>query len=321
LTREEKEVLSHLHKEVQAHALEMRHDEINEISGQIENRWKWGNYVDDAFDEKKYGENQVELLATFLGKRPEVLWEVRRFYRAFDRKQVKQLINLRRENGRPLPWAVILETLRRQFGARERQRWLKKAAAENMDHRTLRKAINETLQPEDNVSRGKTAKSALNTATRQAERFQQSSAEFDETLEAKLLKGNADDFTDEVMERLQTTRSSLLEMRATIDLHLQLVDDCLTRGSRLREEQAQQSQDLEESDPAIVVETEENNDSETTPVRKKAKRKRRRVAADAGDGESPKRRRVKKRRGRPRSGSPEEKVAKVRRRLQVEATA
>lgn len=236
LTRRERDALNKLHSQLRPVALEMRQDEIDEVSGEVSHRWKWGRTVHDAMDEKVYGEGQVELMAEFLGKRPEALWEVRKFYRCYpDQAQLSALLKIQREDGRPLSWSVICEVLRREFTDKQRVSWLQRAAKGNWDYRTLRAAILAKLSPKDDgADRGVTPKRALSTAAKQAEKFDDKAAEFDETLEEKLIKGNAEDFTDDVMAQLETTREALLEMRNSIDTHLQLVDRCRERGQELR---------------------------------------------------------------------------------------
>jgi len=330
LNKHERELLQQLHKDLQPKALEMRDDEIAELSGETANRWKWGKYVDEAFDEKKYGENQVETLAEFLGKRPEALWEVRKFYRTYgSENQLGQVLKIRKADGRPLPWTVIVEVLRKDLKDSERKSWLEKAARNDWDYRTLRKEILAKVAPKDERERGTTPKKALRSAEKQATKFQDSSEEFDETLEEKLLKGNADDFTDDVMRQLETTRTSLLEMRGTIELHLGLVDECLARGRRLRGE-AGEAADEEAEEVVVTTTTEAEPEAAAEPrrIRKKVptkkavratsrrKRPTQPLATTEGADDdslpsadvSP--RPVKKK--RPSPGSPQDKIARAR---------
>lgn len=352
LSKAERDALNQLHADLRPKALEMREDEIQELSGETANRWKWGKYVDQAFDEKKYGENQVETLAEFLNKRPEALWEVRKFYRTYNTENdLAEVLKIRRSDGRPLPWTVIVEVLRKDLKESERASWLQKAAKNDWDYRTLRKEILAKVSPKQKQDGGTTPKKALRTAEKQASKFTEQSEDFDATLEEKLIKGNADDFTDDVMQQLQSTRTSLLEMRGTIDLHLQLVDECLERGQRLRGE-ADNLLDDEESEPAAGGPAGEDDGSEeendfanaelglddeyddyepgieeepavTTPPKKKSgrkvsRRKRPKPAAEAGPGvpsagvRPVTTKRPGKKKKRPSPGSPQDKIAAAR---------
>ena len=345
LSKHERELLKELHQDLRPLAMEMRQDEIDEVSGEVYHRWQWGKNVDEAFDEKKYGENQIAKMAEFLGKRTELLWEVRKFYRAYlDKAQLDEMLALRREDSRPLGWSVIGETLRRDLTDSARKRWLVRAAKKNMDYRTLRKAITAELKKEDNRPRGTTPAGALKTTTKQATKFQNNSQEFGTTLEERLLKGNAADFTDDVMTELETTRTSLLEMQSTIEIHLELVNSCIARGNELRGQAlaAMEEETTEEAPrggtPQTVaapstekrrrvkkrVQPQGASTEEAAPRKKKKKRRPAAPVEETVVAASVTPKVLKKKRNRPEAGTPDDKIARAkkrRRRPQAPASA
>ena len=294
LSREEQKIFRQLHKALQPKALEMLEDERREVGGEIQHRWKWGRYVDEAFDEKRYGEGQVLLLAEFLGKSPEVLWQFRKFYRAYPTKEkLDRLLVMRRRDGKPLQWAVLREVLRKDFDSRARNAWLQQALSGNWSHRELRKRIAEELRQDATPESLPTPNRVLRGVVREADRVRDGADQFDQTLEQRLINGNAEDFTDEVMQQLETTRASLLELQETVRLHLELVENCLERGRILRREQEEEEQ---RHATAVTAEEQPTVEPEEVPVRQPRRRRRRRpgsvesriaAARERAQGEEP----------------------------------
>lgn len=276
LSREKRKILQQLHRALQPRALEMLEDERKEVGGELQNRWKWGKYVDEAFDEKRYGEGQVVLLAEFLGKSPEVLWQYRKFYRTYPtQEKLSRLLKLRRKDGKPLQWAVLREVLRKDFDASDRNAWLRRALADNWSHRELRKQIAQSMRTEEQAPSLPTPRRVLRGVARDAERVRDGADIFDQTLEQRLINGNAEDFTDEVMQQLETTRAALLELQETVRLHLELVENCLERGRLLRQEQEAAQTESRAEEAASSAEPIPEDVEEVPPQPRRQRRRRR----------------------------------------------
>lgn len=236
MSAQQRQVLKTIHRELQPKAVEMREDELGEISGQLEHRHKWGAYIEEFMDEKRYGDSQIERLAEFLGKRPDTLWEVRRFYRTYPaKKHIESLLKMRRQDGKPLSWSVLREVLRADFESQERQQWLEHACRSNMDARDMRKAVLEAKGKATKAGKkSRTPAQAMNSWSKRANQYHEGSEGLTDVLTERLINGNADDFTDDVMAQLAATRQALLDMREELDQHLALVEECEERGRLLR---------------------------------------------------------------------------------------
>ena len=80
--------------------------------GSIMARWEIGNTVDKATDAAKYGEGAVEKLAAALHIDGQDLLRCRAFTIAYDKKEVKELLERRTESDRGITWSHIDQLIR-----------------------------------------------------------------------------------------------------------------------------------------------------------------------------------------------------------------
>jgi flagellar hook-basal body complex protein FliE len=262
LTATESGILKQLHPDLQPKALEMRQDAISEISTQVGTRWKWGKYIDECSGEKKYGEGQVALLSEFLNMPARRLYELRKFYQTYPTKKALATVeSIRRPDSKPLTWSVILEVLIADLEDDERLSFLEEAAVELMTGPQLRKHINDSLRksnPSRKAAGQPTAEKVLKDANKEAEKNSERDEDFTDTLENRLLKGNSEDFTDEIMQELESTKVAIQEMVERLQTQLEVVNQCIARGEELRAESAElddYEEDEEDEEEELVDES------------------------------------------------------------------